>query len=326
METRTDTRVADAESLDVASPVDRLPALQLQTPPSVAALTRGPDPVDRVIALVQAGVTMDQIREILVMQREHEAHEAHKAFNRAFASFKAKAQSIVKSKHVEFTTRTGLTSYDHAELFDVVETLTPTLSEFGLSTSWSIPEQHRDWIVIECRLRHELGYSEAVRMGGPPDESGGKNAIQAISSAKTYLERQTMKAICGVAEKGTDHDGRDPAGPTSSRAQQEGRPQRQQQERQQEGNAAPTGLEADAEAEVAQGFAAYDRFWNSIGKDNRRALFGGHERRSEAARRVDQQQAGHTPRGEPRAPQQPSTGRSRPPAPRAAAPAAPGYR
>lgn len=167
--------------------------------------------MDRALAFVQAGGTLSEIRELLVMQREHEDREAEKAFNRAFAAFKAEAQSILKSKHVDFPTRVGRTTYDHAELFDVVETLTPSLSRHGLSTSWSIPEQHRDWIVIQCRLKHELGFSESVRMGGPPDESGGKNAIQAISSATTYLERQTMKAVCGVAEKGADNDGRDPS-------------------------------------------------------------------------------------------------------------------
>ena len=45
-------------------------------------------------------------------------------------------------------------------------------------------------------------------MGSPPDESGGKNYIQAFKSTKTYLERQTLEAICGVTEKGEDDDGR----------------------------------------------------------------------------------------------------------------------
>jgi hypothetical protein len=44
-------------------------------------------------------------------------------------------------------------------------------------------------------------------MGGPPDAGGAKNAIQARASTISYLERYTLKAICGVAEGGEDDDG-----------------------------------------------------------------------------------------------------------------------
>jgi len=44
-------------------------------------------------------------------------------------------------------------------------------------------------------------------MGGPPDSGGAKNAIQARASAVSYLQRYTLKAICGVAEQGEDTDG-----------------------------------------------------------------------------------------------------------------------
>jgi hypothetical protein len=44
-------------------------------------------------------------------------------------------------------------------------------------------------------------------MAGPPDAGGAKNAIQARASTITYLERYTLKAICGVAEQGDDSDG-----------------------------------------------------------------------------------------------------------------------
>ena len=44
-------------------------------------------------------------------------------------------------------------------------------------------------------------------MGGPPDAGAAKNALQARASTKSYLERYTLKAICGVAEGGDDTDG-----------------------------------------------------------------------------------------------------------------------
>jgi len=58
-------------------------------------------------------------------------------------------------------------------------------------------------------------------MGGPPDAGGAKNAIQARASTKTYLERYTLKAICGLSEQDDDDDG---AGGSSSRSQQRDNP------------------------------------------------------------------------------------------------------
>lgn len=43
-------------------------------------------------------------------------------------------------------------------------------------------------------------------MSAPPDASGKKNAIQQIASATSYLQRYTLKAITGVAEKVQDDD------------------------------------------------------------------------------------------------------------------------
>ncbi len=52
-------------------------------------------------------------------------------------------------------------------------------------------------------------------MGGPPDAGGAKNAIQARASTKTYLERYTLKAICGLSEQDDDDDGAGGSGPRS---------------------------------------------------------------------------------------------------------------
>jgi hypothetical protein len=66
---------------------------------------------------------------------------------------------------------------------------------------------------VTCYLRHVQGHEESVSMGGPPDAGGAKNAIQARASTKSYLERYTLKAICGVAEGGDDTDGNQPPAP-----------------------------------------------------------------------------------------------------------------
>ena len=96
---------------------------------------------------------------------------------------------------------------EYAELHDVVDAVTPALSKHGLSTSWKLTRDEKDWLEVTCTLKHVGGHCETVSMGGPPDTGGAKNNLQARSSTKSYLERYTLKAICGVAEGGDDTDG-----------------------------------------------------------------------------------------------------------------------
>lgn len=167
-------------------------------------------PAGMMMAALDRGATLEQVEKMMDLQERWEANEARKAYNDALASFKAEAVEIIKRKEVDFKTSSGRTTYKHAELADVVEAVGPALSKHGFSWSWT-PSQSSGTIKITCTLRHRLGHAESVSLEAPPDQSGGKNTIQAIISTKTYLERQTLKSICGVAEKGEDTDGNQPA-------------------------------------------------------------------------------------------------------------------
>lgn len=182
--------------------------LVTQSAQAVQVLPASNSAAQMISAAVQRGASLEELRELMALEREWRLDQARQAYYQAFAAFKSDAIQILKTKRVTFKTQKGTTDYKHAELSDLVDAVTPGLSRHGLSASWKIKSQAKDWIVIECTLRHSLGYSESVEMGGPPDDSGGKNPIQAIASAKTYLERYTLKAICGVAEQGEDDDGR----------------------------------------------------------------------------------------------------------------------
>jgi hypothetical protein len=95
----------------------------------------------------------------------------------------------------------------YAELFAVVDAATPALSKHGLSHSWKVTKDEKDWIEVTCFLKHVAGHAESVSFGGPPDSGGAKNAIQARASTKSYLERYTLLAITGLSSKDQDNDG-----------------------------------------------------------------------------------------------------------------------
>lgn len=165
-------------------------------------------PAAIMLAALDKGVSPADLRDMLAIQREWQADQARAAMNEALAGFKAEAITILKSKQVGYTGRDGaFVGYKHAELFDVVAAVGPALAKHGMSYRWDV-KQTPTWISVTCILKHKAGHSESVEMGGPPDDSGKKNSIQQIASTVSYLQRYTLKAICGVAEGGEDNDGR----------------------------------------------------------------------------------------------------------------------
>ena len=161
------------------------------------------------VAMAQ-GADLSKLEKLMELQERWEAAEARKAFNEAFAAFKSEAVQVIKNRLV---TDGPLRGKSYAELFSVVQAVTPALSKHGLSASWKLTKDEKDWLEVTCTLVHVRGHAESVSMGGPPDAGGAKSAIQARASTISYLERYTLKAVCGVAEQGDDTDANPPPQP-----------------------------------------------------------------------------------------------------------------
>lgn len=149
-------------------------------------------------------VSPQEMLQYYQLDREIKADAARNAFNEAFAKFKAEAVTILKNTKVAAGPLSG-TMY--ANLYDVVAVIIPALAKHGLSHSWKLTKDERDWMEVTCFIRHSLGHHEENFMGSAPDAGPGRNAIQARGSAMTYLERYTLLAATGMAAGGTDDDG-----------------------------------------------------------------------------------------------------------------------
>lgn len=165
-------------------------------------------PADLLRIAVEQGADLDKLERLMDLQDRYLSAQAKKAYDQAFAAFKAEAVKVIRSKSV---TDGPLKGRAYAELHDWVNAVTPALSRNGLSSAWKITKDEKDWIEVTCILRHIEGHQESVSMGGPPDAGGAKNAIQARASSVAYLERYTLKAITGLSEQNDDTDGNDPA-------------------------------------------------------------------------------------------------------------------
>ena len=149
-----------------------------------------------------------KLQALLEMRERWSKEESRKAFVVALTNFKSDPPEVLKTKHVSFSTGGGKMNYNHADLAGASAQIGAALSVHGLSHRWNVEQTKEGKIAVTCILMHVLGHSESVRMESGSDMSGGKNSIQAIGSATSYLQRYTLFAVAGViAKEQGDDDG-----------------------------------------------------------------------------------------------------------------------
>lgn len=175
--------------------------LPLATAPETALAVRDTRPPALIAQAIDGGATPETIAQLLELQLRWEANEARKAYHHAMSAFKASAPRIVKDKTVSYSG----TSYKHATLANVTNTINQALARHGLTAQWHT-ENVDGMIAVTCTITHELGHSESTSLSGRPDDSGKKNAIQQVGSTVTYLQRYTLLALTGLATQDSDDD------------------------------------------------------------------------------------------------------------------------
>jgi hypothetical protein len=167
-----------------------------------------PTPMHLIEMAISKGADANQLAVLMDLQLRWEANEAKKAFDDAFARFKANAPEIVKTKHVSFANRGGdKTDYYHAELDKITDILDESLRAYGIIKTWKTSDANGR-TTVTCILKGFGHTEEGSTLSGPSDTSGGKNNIQAIGSTVTYLQRYTLLTTCGLAAKSADDDGK----------------------------------------------------------------------------------------------------------------------
>ena len=133
----------------------------------------------------------------MALQERYEANQSRKAFDAAIADAKAAMPKIVKdaqghnSKYAPFAT--------------IAAAVDPVLSANGLSYRFRTAQA--DKISVTCILSHRDGHSEETTLSAPPDTGPGRNALQAIGSTLTYLQRYSLVQALGLAAA-PDDDGK----------------------------------------------------------------------------------------------------------------------
>lgn len=172
--------------------VDHEPSLPMRRDPVEA---RTMTPMEMIASAVADGQSIEVIRELMALSKEVKAEQAHEAFDQAVAAAKAEIPVIGKNAK-------GHNDKRYANFAAYAAAVDPILGKHGLSYRFRTTQDDR--IHVTCILSHRAGHREENTLAGPADSTGSKNAIQAVGSTLTYLQRYTLIQALGLAA--TDDD------------------------------------------------------------------------------------------------------------------------
>jgi hypothetical protein len=181
-------QVIEIEGKDMQNAVART------EPNAVVSMT----PMDMLDRAVTQGASMEVLEKLMALQERWEANQARKSFNDAVAAAKAEIPVITKN-------REGHNSKRYADFAAYARVVDPILGRHGLGYRFRTVQDER--IHVTCILFHKAGHVEENTLAGPADATGSKNAIQAIGSTLTYLQRYSLTQALGLAAT-EDDDGR----------------------------------------------------------------------------------------------------------------------
>jgi hypothetical protein len=159
-------------------------------------------PMDMLNRAISSGASLDMVEKLMTLQERWESGQARKAFDEAIAAAKAEIPPIQRNAK-------GHNEKRYADFAAIAKVVDPIISRHGLSYRFRTTQAER--ISVTCILSHKAGHSEETTLVGPADTTGNKNAIQAIGSTLTYLQRYSLVQMLGLAAA-ADDDGKTAAG------------------------------------------------------------------------------------------------------------------
>lgn len=176
----------EAQALTIPEQQDTLPAVL--TPMAM---------IDRAI---KSGAAVETLERLMALQERWEASEAKRDFDEAISTAKSEIKPIIKNRQVGYDSKrtNERTDYQYEDLAAVADAVDPILTKHGLSYRYQ-SKQDGMMLSVTCIISHRRGHREETTLQAGNDSSGSKNAVQAIGSTATYLQRYTLKLALGLA-------------------------------------------------------------------------------------------------------------------------------
>lgn len=173
---------------------------------AVDAVRPQPTVAEILAAVVERGVTTENVsavKEVVALYERMEAKKAEREFAASFVALQAEMGNVRAVKAVP--NNDGGVRYTFAPFEEIMATVKPLLEKHGFTVTFST-DYAEGRIIKECTLQHIGGHSRsnkfAARVGkGPP----GASDTQADGAASTYAKRFALcDALVIVIDKDSD--------------------------------------------------------------------------------------------------------------------------
>jgi hypothetical protein len=150
--------------------------------------------IDLLRAAVDKGADVATLERLAKLYESAELSQKKAEFNNALADAKKEIRPVIKDKAVG-------SMYRYETFAAIAEAVDPVLNANGLFYTFPDGEVGSDptLVTVCCRLSHRNGYSVEATRTAKPDTGQNRNAVQAMGSTITYLQRYTLKAVLGLA-------------------------------------------------------------------------------------------------------------------------------
>lgn len=165
--------------------------------PTALSRVDGPLMFERLAS--DPNVPVDKLERLIALQERILDRNAETAFNIAFAEMQAVIPTIKE------LARTDKTSY--APLEDIIGAVRPILSAHGFSISFRTEWPDKKTVKVVGILTHREGHARTSEFMADADQTGSKNAIQALGSSVQYGKRYTTKDLLCIVTTDKDDDG-----------------------------------------------------------------------------------------------------------------------
>jgi hypothetical protein len=153
--------------------------------------------VERLAA--NPSVDVAKLEKIIELQERIMRYHAEAAFNVAFTAMQPEIPTIIERAKTDKTT--------YAPLEDIIDVVRPICARHGFSIAHRTEWPDDKSVKVFGILTHNQGHTRESEFKAMADQTGSKNAIQALASAVSYGKRYTTKDLLCIVTRGEDDDG-----------------------------------------------------------------------------------------------------------------------
>ena len=191
------------------TPETKSPEAEIWEPP--AKIAPSPKPQRGLVSMFERlakdpTVDVEKLQRLIDLQERILKHNAEAAFNAAFSAMQGDIPEIDEKGRL-INHKTGQLQSTYAKNEDIQRALRPILQQHGFALSFRTEWPESGQVRLIGILTHREGHSRESVFLAAADDSGNKNAIQALGSTVSYGHRYVTADLLNITSRAQDDDG-----------------------------------------------------------------------------------------------------------------------